>query len=240
MYGFSALGLAFTAWMAFEAIRRGQAMPWIWLILFFPPIGGLIYFFAEYLGHGSSAVRFRTQKVTAADVQRAAADVKRLDNAASWYAYATALRSRRQFAQAVEAAKKALERDPTDVSAQYELGRGLLGAGQPKEAIPVLESVLSADRWFDTGDALLALAKAQESAGDAAGARKTFEELANRSRRPEILYSLAKLQLAAGEKDAARSSLQQIVDDAELTPAYNRKRVRPWVRRARAALRKAI
>ena len=230
--------MAFTVWMAVEAIRRGQAGSWLWIILLFGPLGSAVYFFSEYLRGPSIGLRFRLQRVTAADEQMAAADARRLDNGASWASYATVLRGRGKYAPAVEAARKALERDPSDTGATYELGRGLLGAGQPKEAAGAFEEVLAKDRWFDTGDALLALAKAQEAAGDLDAARATFEELAEKTSRPEVLYHLATLQVNAGQHEAAVKSLQRILDEADYVPAYHRRKVRPWERRARQALKK--
>lgn len=44
------LGTAFTLWMAVECVRRGQASPWLFVILVFPAIGAAVYFFAEVLG----------------------------------------------------------------------------------------------------------------------------------------------------------------------------------------------
>ena len=233
-------GTAFTVWMAVTAIRRGHAGSWLWIILLFGPIGSAVYFFSEVLpapGIGLG-LGFRTQRVTAADERRAAADVRRLDNAASWSNYASILRARGKFAETFEAARHALERDPTDVGATYEAGRGLLGSGRPREAVAAFEDVLAKDRWFDSGDALLALAKAQEAAGDLPSARRTYEELSEKSSRPEVIFHLATLQANAGEREAAASSYQRIIDEAESVPDFHRRKVRPWVRRARQQLQR--
>jgi len=238
VYFFYLAGMAFTVWMAVEAIRRGQAGSWLWIILLFGPIGSAVYFFSEYWRGPSIGLRFRFQRATAAEEQTAAAESRRLDNGASWSNYASILRARGKFALAVDAARKALERDPTDITARYELGRGLLGAGLPKEAVTAFQDVLAKDRWFDTGDALLALAKAQDAAGDSAAARATFEELAEKTTRPEVLYHLATLQVAAGEREAASVSLQRIIDEADYVPAYHRRKIQPWVRRARQAIKR--
>jgi hypothetical protein len=229
-------GAGFTIWMAIDAIRRGNAGSWLWIILLFGPIGSAVYFFSEYMNGMTVGLRFRMQSVSAVDERRAAAEVRRLDNAASWSAYATVLRARKKFAEAVEAARQALERDPTDVIATYERGRGLLGSGRPQEAVAAFEQVLAKDRWYDTGDALLALAKAQEAAGDMPSARRTYEELAEKSSRPEVIFHLATMQAKAGEREAAAKGYQRIVDEAEFVPDYHRRKVRPWVRRSRQAL----
>jgi hypothetical protein len=222
--------------MAVEAVRRGDAGRWLWIILMFGPLGAGVYFFTEYLGGGLARIAFRPRKVSAADVRRAEVEIKRLDNAATWSEYASLLRARGEFAKAAEAAQRAIERNPKDLDARYELGLSLLGAGRHADARPVLQAVVEKDRSFDTDNALLALGRAQQGAGDLPAARASFEELAERRGRPEILFDLAAVQALTGDREAAMRSLQRIVEDAELVPPYLKREVRPWVRKARGAM----
>lgn len=234
---FYLLATGFTLWMAVEAVRRGDAARWLWIILIFGPLGAAVYFFSEYLGGaGLGRITFRLRRVTTADVRRAEVDVKRLDNAAAWCEYASLLRARKDFVKAAEAAQRAVERNPKDLDARYELGLSLLGAGRPAEAVPVLKSVVEQNRTFDTDNALLALARAQHGVGDLPAARTSLEDLAERRSRPEILYDLAMVQGLVGDRAAAMRSLQRIIDEAELVPDYLKREVRPWVRKARGAL----
>jgi hypothetical protein len=231
-----ALGAAFTLWMAVEAVRRGDAGGWLWIILMFPPIGGAIYFFTEYLGQAQPAFRFRARKVTGEEVRQAALDARRLDTGVSWAQYASLLRARGDFKGAVLAAQLAVERTPEDPDALHELGRALLGVGRAAEAEGPLKIVCSKDPSYYMGDALLARAQAQEQAGKPATARAALEQLAERSARPEVLYHLARLQAGLGDRDAARASLHRIVDEAEFAPAYMKGTLGPFVRRARKGL----
>jgi hypothetical protein len=231
------LATGFTLWMAVEAVRAGHGSRWLWIILVFGPLGAAVYFLSEYVSGGALArITFRPRKVTKADVRRAEVEVKRLDNAASWCEYASVLRARKEFARAAEAAQRAVERSPDALDARYELGLALLGAGRHAEAVPALQAVVARDRSYDTDDALLALARAQQGASDLPGARASLEELAERRGRPEILYDLAVVAGLLGDREAAMRSLQRIVDEAELVPHYLQRDVRPWVRKARNAL----
>ena len=55
------LASAFTIWMAVEAVRRGDARSWLWIILVFGPMGAAIYFITEYVGAGAlNRITFRT------------------------------------------------------------------------------------------------------------------------------------------------------------------------------------
>lgn len=235
LYG---IGLAFTVWMAVESVRRGQANPWLFFILFFPPIGAAVYFFtnvASNLFPGPGFVR-PARRATAADERRALAEVRRLDNASTWTAYATILRERGQHPQALEAAEQALKRDPQELDAQYERGRALLQADRTAEGIAALKIVLEKKRSFDSDNALLLLAAALEAQGDLLAARGELEELAGRSSQPRALYPLAVIQARLGEKDLARQTFTRIIDEADYVPRYLQRTVRPWVRQARKAL----
>jgi TolA-binding protein len=131
-----------------------------------------------------------------------------------------------------------VERAPQSLDARYELGLAHLGGKRFKEAAAELQAVVSGDRGYDTDNALFALSKAQREAGDIEAARASLEELSERRARPEILYDLATVQGLLGDREGAARSLQRIVDEAEAVPAYLQRDVRPWVRKARQALKR--
>ena len=233
------LATAFTIFMAVEAVRRGDASRWLWIILVFGPIGAAVYLFAEYLDiHSMGRRAFRVRKVTAAELELAESEVERLDTASSWADYASLLRARKDHKRAAEAAQRALEREPDNLEALYELGLAFLAAGEPSRAVEVLERVVARDPKFDSDGALYALARARLETQDIRGARSNLEVLADRRARPEILYDLADTQAALGDTEAALKSLQRIIDEAALVPRYLQSEVRPWVRRANSAKRK--
>jgi len=232
------LGMAFTVWMAVEAVRRGDASGWLWIILLFGPIGAAIYFFSEYADGLFRGPVLQPRKVTAADLRAAEADVKRLGNAATWTAYASALRGRRATAKAVDAARKALEHDSESLEARYELGLALEESGHHDEARAELERVVAADPTFDSDGALFTLARAQQGSGQDAAARESLETLASRSARPEVLFECAAVQARLGDRAAAAQNLQRIIAEAEAVPDYLKGNVRPWVRKAKRALQK--
>lgn len=227
--------MLFTVWMAVEAVRRGQTQSWLWIILFFGPIGAAVYFFSEVMPirvGGSWGGR----KASVEDERRALTDVKRLDSPAAWAAYAGVLRARGQFAKAADAGQQAVRRDPQSIDARYELGLALLGASRPGEAVEHLRAVVAKDRAYPSGDALFALAQAQEGSGDVPGARESLEALATSSGRPEILFRLARVQGLMGDRAAAVRSLRRIIDEAEYVPDYLQKDVKPWVKKAEKAM----
>lgn len=234
----SVLGSGFTIWMAIEAVRRGQASGWLWIILMFGPVGAAVYFFSEYADLPTRRFVFQTRKVTAQELRQAEAEVRRLDSGYAWSHYASLLRARGEFGRAVEAGRKALERSPDHLETRYELGQALLGVGQHAEAAELLERVVEKDRTHDSDQALYALARAHLAAGQQAEARPLLAELEGRSSKPAILFDRAALEAQLGEREAAARCLQRILNESEYVPAYLKREVKPWVKKARQGLRK--
>jgi hypothetical protein len=227
---------AFTIAMAVHAVRHGKAGSWLWIILFFGPIGSAIYLFSEVLDVRNPFAQLG-HKVTARDATRAEAEARRLDTAGAWTAAAALHRQRGEFPGAVAAARRAVEKGPRDPEARYELGMGLLGDHQAREAADVLASLVQHDAKYAGGDALWGLAQAQQMAEDLPGARQSLERLTLQSARPEILFELASVQARLGDAGAARENLNRIVEEAQLVPDYLQRSVRPWVKKAEKLLK---
>ncbi len=225
------LGLAFTAAAAIDALRQGRT-PWLFLILFFPTIGAAIYFVTEYGVRSLPRFVSTLQPVSARELEEAALNVRRLDTANAWTEYASLLRRRGRKAEALAAAGKAVERDRESLDARYEMGRSLLAAGRPQEAVPALRQALSRNRYVENGEGLFALALAEDQSGDLKAALATLEDLITRHATPPFLWELARVQEATGDRAAATATLERLIDDANYVPAYLRRSVRPWVRRA--------
>jgi hypothetical protein len=229
------LGTAFTLWMAVECVRRGQACQWLWVILLFPAAGAAVYFVAEVLQPQTFLSR-GPRPAPKREIARLQSEVKRLDNGEAWTDYAHALRSRKRFPEALEAAEKAAARDPQSIRALYELGLSQMGCEQFAEAARSLARVVEQAPGHDSGEARYALAIACESSGDKDAALRTLEALARTTSLPKVLFQLASLQAEAGDTGGARESLERIIDESEYVPSYHRREVRPWVRKARKAL----
>lgn len=225
-------GIAFTIAMAVTCVRRGQTNPWIWIILFFPPIGGAVYLLSEVIGSQT----FGGSRTSKRELKLAEAEVRRLDNSEAWTSYAQALRSRGRYELAREAAASAVEKDPSSWRALNELGLAQMELGNYAGAAETLSRVVELQPAHSGGDATFALAVSLEKSGRKDEARELLEKLARTTSLPRVLFSLASLQADAGHTDEARESLERIIEEAEYVPKYHRREVRPWVRRAKRAL----
>lgn len=212
--------------------RRGDWMPWIFVILFTGPIGATIYLIVTFGGfQARSLAERRTSSRGALD--KARADAPRVDSAGAWEELAAVAFDRGRFAEAAQAAERALAKQPGGLEGQYLLGRALAASGRATDAVAPLEAVVARKPDHANGEAMFALASARRASGDLAGARRELERLAERTSRADFLHALAEVQLANGDRAAARATLQRIVDESVFVPKFVRARVRPWVWRAK-------
>ena len=200
----------------------------------FPAIGPAVYFLAEVLPTGFRARGPR--RASGRELARLQSEVRRLDNSEAWTDYAHALRSRKRFVAAREAAETATLRDAKSLRARYELGLAQMECEEWAEAASSLAGVVEEAPGHDSGEARYALGVAYEKSGDKERALRTLESLARTTSLPKVLFQLASLQTEAGATDAARESLQRIIDESAYVPSYHEREVRPWVRKAKKAL----
>ena len=218
-------GIAFTIAMAVTCVRRGQTSPWIWIILIFPPIGGAVYFFTEVFD-AKWLRRMGGARASSRELKVAEAEVRRLDNTDAWTTYAQALRSRKQFDQALAAATSAVEKDDSNWRALNELGLAQMGLADYVNAAATLTKVVELQPNHADGDAAFALAVSLEKSGQKDEARRVLEQLARTTSLPKVLFSLASLQADAGQTQR-RPRVP--------TKNHHRSRIRPLVPQARSA-----
>lgn len=228
----------FTVWMAMEAVHRGRDDYWLWIIVFFGPIGALAFFVTEYFKEPFEGHRFRPRKITAEDAVLAEAEAHRLGTAGAWTDCASAFRARGRFSQAADAARQAIARDPATLEGRYELGLAFYGARRYKDALAPLAAVVEREPRFDSDRAPITLARVQRKIGDAAGARGTLERLAEHSGRPEVLLDLARVQKQMGDRAAGAETLRRLLREADAVPPYLQRDFEAEVRQARRELRR--
>ena len=73
--------------------------------------------------------------------------------------------------------------------------------------------------------------------GDAAGAMEVWKQVLDEHNYARARVQLAELYIAEKKRDLASLELQTAINDDRHAPAFQRKRDRVWIRRARALLR---
>lgn len=237
LYGVYGLATIYTIAVAALCVRRGDSSTWLWIVLVFGPIGATVYLVSQFERLALPRLG-AISRPAAVDLRRARANAELVDTAAAWAECASVHADRGKWDAAIEAAERALAKDPEQFEALYDLGRALLARKRFAEASRTLERVVLKRPDHASGEALFALARALRGAGDLEGARSRLEDLAQRTSRADFLFELGTVQQASGDRAAARVSYQRIVDEFVFTPQYVRGRVRPWVLRARWRLGK--
>ena len=131
-----------------------------------------------------------------------------------------------------------MERDPQDIDTRAHFGQCLLRQNKAQEARPLLEGVVAENPKHDYGHSMMALAETLSSLGETNAAIAMWQRVTDSHSYPRARVQLAQLYLAKGQFDLARAEVEEVLADDPHAPAFQRKRDRVWVRRAKSLSRK--
>jgi hypothetical protein len=233
------LFLIFALWMLADAIRRGE---WLWavFIFLFPPLNAPLYFFLVYRAAAGPRPGFELPGAgTRARIKELENRIHHLDNARD-HADLADLRFQQGKLELAEAGYRAArQRDPDDLDIQAHYGQCLARLGRPAEALPLLEQVTRAEPDHDFGHTQMALAEVHTALGQSDAAVAAWQGVLERHTYARARVQLAELLLARNDREAARSALNEVLADDTHAPAFQRRRERVWVQKARTLLRQA-
>lgn len=231
---------AFQIWMLVDAVRRGE---WVWavLIFLFSALTAMIYFFLVYRGAPSlGGGGFSGFELPGAHdrrrIQELQEKIHHLDKAPHHLELGDIYFQQGKLALAETHYRAAIERDAGDVDIRAHLGQCLLRLNRAEEARPLLEGVTAENPRHDYGHTLMALAEAQTALGDRAAAQTSWERVLESNSYPRARVQLAELHLADGEVERARRELADVIAEDKHAPAFQRKRERYWIGRAKRLL----
>jgi hypothetical protein len=233
------IGTAFQLWMAIHAARHRE---WAWLvfILVFPVFGSFWYFFQVYRASPTATHGFELPGAwDRRRIKELQAQIHHLDKAHHHSQLGDIYFQQGKLDKAEACYRAALERDPADADTRSHLAQCLLRRGKPAEARPLLEGVCAGDPKHDYGHSLMALAETLGALGETDRAVAAWERVTASHSYARARVQLAELYLRQGRPHRARAQLEEVLADAPHAPAFQRKRERVWVRRARKLLRQA-
>jgi tetratricopeptide (TPR) repeat protein len=229
---------AFQIWMFVDAIRRGEHL-WAVFILLFPGVNAVLYFFLVYREAPSATRGFELPGAhDRRRIKELEAKIHHLDKAHHYSELGDIHFQHGKLEKAEQCYRAALERDPEDLDTRAHLGQCLLRRKKPAEAWPWLEKVCAQNPKHDYGHSLMALAESQSALGDAEAAMATWQRVLEEHTYARARVQLAELYLATGKPELAKTELTEVLADDVHAPAFQRKRERVWVRRAKGLLRK--
>ena len=133
--------------------------------------------------------------------------------------------------------RAALERESEDLDSRAHLGLVLQRKGRHEEALELLLRVCEEQPDHDYGYSSMALAETYRAVGRGDDAIKTLEKILERHAYARARLTLAELLVEQGDSPRAVVHLQEVVEDDAHAPTFQRRRDRPWVRRAKRLLR---
>ncbi|MBL6939940.1 MAG: tetratricopeptide repeat protein [Alphaproteobacteria bacterium] len=228
-----------------HAIRHGNVFPWIWIIVFLPGIGSLIYFFMEIL---PELTRTRQAAQAAAGLRQMAdpgRSLREAHRAAEMVGSVDAKRTlaeeymaRGNYAGAVaiyqEAAQGQFRDDPALLQG---LARAQFMSGDPAGAQASLDALQAADPNFASADAHLLYARALEGQGKNNEALAEYRRLVGYYSGEEARARFGQLLEKMGQRDEARAVYQQVVKSLDGAPSRYQKAQKEWGDIARRGLR---
>ena len=228
-----------------HAIRNGNVFPWIWIIVFLPGIGSLIYFFMEIvpeMTRSRQAARAASGLRQMADPGRSLREAHRaaemVGSVDAKRALAEEYMSRGNYAGAAaiyqEAAQGQFRDDPALL---HGLARAQFLNGDPAGAQASLDALQAADPNFASVDAHLLYARALEGQGKNDEALAEYRRLVGYSSGEEARARFGMLLEKMGQRDEARAVYQQIVKSLDGAPSRYRSAQKEWGDIARRGLR---
>ena len=228
----------FQIWMFVHAIRNRE---WVWAVFIFIGWGitALWYYFAVYRATTSSVSGFELPGAHSRKrIRELQSQIHHLDNAAHHFELGDVYFQRGKLAEAEKCYRAALEREPSDIDARAHLGQCLVRLKRPAEARPILEGVMHEKPEHEYGYTMMALAEALGALGETDNAILYWQHITQNHSYPRAKVQLAELYIAKNKLDEARGELKDVLTDDIHAPAFQRRRDRIWVRRAKSLIRK--
>jgi hypothetical protein len=243
---FPAIGLSliFSIALCVHVVRTHQQMYWLWIILAFQPLGGVIYLLAvvapEFMG-GSTAQRMKSAARQALDPQReyreAVQAVDDTPTVANRARLASAAAGLGRHAEAERLYAEALQGMYAD-DPQLLLGRAnaLIELNRSAEALPLLEGLSAQSPAARTPNVALAMGRAYHAVGRQSEADTALRWAAAHLPGFEGMARYAVFLAQTGRNDEAREALVEIEKRLAKTHAHFRKEARGWRDLAAAAV----
>jgi hypothetical protein len=241
----SLIPLALIAICVVHAVRRGNIFPWIYVIIFLPGIGSLIYIAVEIIPEllrGRAAARLKSGAASALDPNKSFREAHRaaelVGSVDSKRALAEEYLARGAYADAVEIYRAtAVGQFKDDPALLMGLARAQFLNNDPGGAQASLDALQAADPSFVSGDAHLLYARALEAQGKTDEAIAEYRRLVPYFSGEEARARFAMLLDKMGARDEARAIYQEIVKLLDGAPARYRQAQKEWGDIARRGLK---
>jgi len=238
------ISLALLVGCVVHMIRTNNIFPWIYVVVFLPSVGPLIYFFIVIVpGLFRSRTAQQLQRGAARaidpnkDYRAAMREVEMVGSVDAKRAFAEQLIQRGQYADAIEMYQNALQGQfVTDTALLLGLARAQFLNGDGAGAQASLDAIQAADPKFSSEDAHLLYARALEMQNKNDEAAEEYKRLVPYFAGEEARTRYAQLLAHMGRMDEARALFTQVVKNLDGAASRYRASQKEWGAIARAAL----
>jgi len=236
MLGLFGLSLAFAVGLCVHVVRTGREMYWLWIILAFQPIGGIVYFLTNVVPDlvGGSTARHVTQVAREKldptreyrEAKAACDDTPTVRNQSRLAAAAHHLGKFAESEALYRAAAQGIHAD--DPVLLLGLANALLELNRPTDALAVLDRLSADEGRGRTPAAALAMGRAYEGLGRIGEADTAFKWAMQHLPGFEAIGRYAAFMARNGRQDEAREAIADMDKRlAKLKPQF-RKEGRAW------------
>lgn len=228
---------------AIHAIKTGRSYYWLWIILFFPMVGTLVYLVVEVIPDFRQ-VPSRGALTTVLNAVQPDRELRLLKEN---LAFSNTVQNRKLLAdyyldhdlptEAIEHYRECLRGvHAGDPSLSFNLAIAYCRIREFESARELLEDMARHHPIFQAADRDLILARILEEQGDDDRAIQVYQSLVAIHTGEEPRYRLACLYQKQGDLDRARSLFQEILTRSKRFTAYQRRTQKEWVTLAKRRL----
>jgi hypothetical protein len=218
--------------------KRRPETYWLWIIILMGPLGALAYILVEMLPdlgllEHSMGGFSRRKRIRALEALV-------LDNpsAGNYEELGDLLLEEKKYERARDAFDHALAQRTDALDPFYKRGLAALALGDAAAAVPDLEHVVKSDPKYDYRRSQLFYAVALAANDQSEPAAAAYKSLLESGGTIEALCHAAEFFAAQGRKAEARELLERIAIRKRTMPSYQKRRDRPFLRRASSLERK--
>ena len=234
-----ALGIASFALLIgciIHAIRHERVFPWMFILIFLPGIGPVLYFFLEVLpgfvgARQTGAVKRHVTKLANPnrDLKAAKREVELVGSVDAKRKLAEEYIHRGEYGDAIELLRSALTGVHSDDPALlFALARALVAVEDGAGAQAALDELQAANPKFVSADAHLLYVRALEFQKKVEEALEEYEKLVRYYPGEEARCRYALLLLENANTDRAREVFEEIIKLTDGAPGHYRRAQREW------------
>lgn len=225
-----------------HALKTGRSRDWLYLLIFLPLVGAVVYFVREILPgvrNSSSTANIAQIIFPGGRIKELERNLRISDTDANRLNLAAEYANTGNFERAIELTKSCLVGIyANDAGIMRDLATYYALNEQYADSVTWFRKVLAArGNQFNRPEDELAYAKALDGAGEIHDAEEEYKKVIRIHHSAEAMYRYGMLLKKQGRTQEANTQFQNAIDQKELNPSYVRRTIAPWISASKKELR---